>query len=136
MQLESTRRQNSHLFNTLLAIQAIRHSQLLFEPQLRQLLLAVGNLTAPAEYVARRVADPVRSAVLSSGRCIDKDTDVPVPHTLASYLVGPNVQIVSLQINVEQVFANNVADVFKTHRFTREHASQHALNATVERCQR
>ena len=124
------------MLNTLFAVQAIRQCQLFFEPQLRQLLLAVGNLAPPAEYVARRVTDPVWPAVLSGSRCVDKDTDVPVPHALTSHLVGPDIQIVSLQVNVEQVLTNDVADVFKPHRLARQHASQHALDTTVERCQR
>ena len=99
-------------------------------------MLAVFDFRAPAQDVPWRVLGPVRPTVLPSLGGINQDADVPVPDALASGFVGPNVEVVALQINVEKLLSNNIAHVFKSHRLTGQHARQHPLKPAVKRRKR
>ncbi len=124
MDLERARGQHAHLLHQLLAVVALRLHNLLEQSQLGQLLLPVDNFTAPPQHVGRRINRPIRPAVFTRSRCIDKNADVTIPDHFAGGFIQKHVQIVAQQVNIKQLFGDRIAHVLQPDWLTGQHAGQ------------
>ncbi len=131
--LESTRRQDAHLLNFLFAVLAIGQDYFFEQAKLHQLLSAINQLGTPAEDFAWGIGHPIRAPKFASRRRINQDADMPVAHHLPARFIGPDVEVVALQVNVEKLLAHDVGNIVQADRLAGQHARKHPFEALVVR---
>ena len=118
---------DADLLHLLLAVLAIGQDHALGQTQLSQLLFPVAHLGTEAQDLPRGDQLPVRPTLLACSRGIHQNSDVAITDHQPGGVVGPDVEVIALKIDVEHLLANSVGDVLQANRLPRQHAGQHPL---------